>query len=222
MDLSLRRVACFGFLVAYIGVWAACSDDREAPAPVPCPVDERACEAAATIQGWLDEGEPAAILARYPASDHTCPGPEPEFHGEPFPLCNGATAGEIRTGYVLGIDTTALVYSLERMTELLDQRGTNRDWRAVSVACPREADPAHCQQSTVVSFAAFSPAGELMDEQGLILFELKFDGSGWHLQMITSAFLFGLRETLIHGGEIPVDAHAAVAPYAEAFPWSTP
>jgi hypothetical protein len=76
----------------------------EAPTATPtpeddCPIEAAICNIAESLSVALEEGNYGAIVDLVQGRQETCPGGEPLGAGGPFPLCDGAAAGEMRTGY---------------------------------------------------------------------------------------------------------------------------
>ena len=69
------------------------------PASSACPVTSGACAVAERLNDWLTRRDIDALVAATRAEPFDCPGPRPTGAGGPFPLCEGSTAGERRTGY---------------------------------------------------------------------------------------------------------------------------
>ncbi|HXH21242.1 MAG TPA: hypothetical protein VNN10_04370 [Dehalococcoidia bacterium] len=81
----------------------ACSSD-DGPAPPSgegCPVAAVVCEVAAEVGRAAAAGDFSAIVAAGAGQDFTCPSARPEGLGGPYPLCDGARAGEKRQGFPL-------------------------------------------------------------------------------------------------------------------------
>src|SRR5215211_4062193 len=99
MLVALLVSAEAGMLVS-VASWADRSASTgQASAETPCPIHHVACEEAAGIAEGFLSGNLDALLGRLTSSTHVCPGPEPVGVGGPFPLCDGASAGEVREGY---------------------------------------------------------------------------------------------------------------------------
>ena len=69
------------------------------PVSIGCPVTPSACAVAERLNDWLARRDLDALVAATRAEPFDCPGPRPTGAGGPFPLCEGSTAGERRTGY---------------------------------------------------------------------------------------------------------------------------
>ena len=66
-----------------------------------CPIEEIVCNMAESLEVALQDGNYGAIVELRQSREETCPGGEPQGAGGPFPLCEGAPQGEVRTGYQL-------------------------------------------------------------------------------------------------------------------------
>src|SRR5690349_18203075 len=71
------------------------------PTAPPCPVDQRVCDFAITLNGWLQSGDVDAVVARTRSVETVCDR-ETRGSGSGFaPLCRGVPDGEGRAGYVI-------------------------------------------------------------------------------------------------------------------------
>jgi hypothetical protein len=117
----LMRLSASVVAVILAGLLAvACGDDHEpapggnaysvvpspalvataAPSPtsVACPANPAACDLARLMQEKLAAGDFAAVASLHRLQAFDCPGGPPLGAGGPFPLCDGAAAGEKRSG----------------------------------------------------------------------------------------------------------------------------
>jgi hypothetical protein len=139
--------------------------------PTSCPITADACALAEQVEGWLRAGDVGALVAHLASREYECPGAEPQGLGGPFPLCDGATADERRSGHVLGfyqsegvvISTEEYAGTIERwLSEVdagsVDQFGSGAV-RLVSLGCPTAGFPDSCAGvfRVVVSFRAHLP-----------------------------------------------------------------
>jgi hypothetical protein len=106
--------------------------------------------------------------------EYECPGPEPSGLGGPFPLCDGATPGELRSGYLTARRASeGAVLSQEGYREVLRQRITARDpaasdeygpgeWRLYSLGClePQADDASSCGERYTVVLSAIVDGGD--------------------------------------------------------------
>src|SRR5206468_3468445 len=63
-----------------------------------CPVEPDACDFVRRVVDALASNDPAALLPRLAPEEAVCPEPGSGGLGGPFPLCDGAAAGETRWG----------------------------------------------------------------------------------------------------------------------------
>ncbi len=71
------------------------------PALVPklCPIAFDACSFANQVALKVTEGNGEAMMSSARSTFYLCPGPSSRGSGDPFPLCNDASAGETRAGF---------------------------------------------------------------------------------------------------------------------------
>lgn len=67
----------------------------------PCPVRDEICERAGEIEAALRAGDFDAIIGDTPGEAVTCPANSQPLDGT-YPLCDGATGGEVRYGFPIG------------------------------------------------------------------------------------------------------------------------
>ncbi len=206
---------------AALSIAVACGDDDAENRP--CPVNDAACSAAVSLEGQLDDGAVAELVSRSRADEHVCPGPVATAHGEPFPLCNGATVGEVRTGYTIANDSAYLVLSEEAMAARFEEVSGatgGPDWRVVSLACPAAGGGSRCQDKVLVGLAQLTPSGEPVPEAGAMLMELALDGGEWEIVLLTQGFFFGYLDLVLEGGDLPAEPpHAAFEGFASVTVW---
>lgn len=66
-----------------------------------CPIEEVMCNLGESLEVALGNGDYDSIVDLMQSREETCPGGAPQGAGGPFPLCEGAPQGEVRTGYQL-------------------------------------------------------------------------------------------------------------------------
>jgi hypothetical protein len=170
---------CLVFLLAMFVLVAgvvACGGDEPTAVPPPlasptpepaatataCPVDPGTCAFAALISQSLATGAYDEIVNRLQLESFTCPG-QPPMLGGPFPLCDGAPAGEVRPGTTVGfLSSEGAVMAPEEYREILDRWTTTPvqptsdqfgvpSSRLYSVGCPAGAPP--CRDRYVLVFS---------------------------------------------------------------------
>ncbi|HZU78248.1 MAG TPA: hypothetical protein VFA70_15880 [Dehalococcoidia bacterium] len=137
----------------------------------PCPLEQDACDFAATLnRAWLG-GADAAFLAQLAPQTYTCSGPAAQGLGGPYPLCDGSIAGEQRSGYPLenlgseGVVLSAAQYRdfLQRVRSqaapTLNDAAGDGALRLVTLGCAGQAsDAAACPEHFTVVFSALKRA----------------------------------------------------------------
>jgi hypothetical protein len=127
-----------------------------APMPTPaatatdCPVNGAVCSLAEKLATALQAGNYNAIVDLMQSREHVCPGGSPQGSGGPFPLCDGASTGEVRSGYQLSrrysegyiVGRDGVIAFLEGFVtatsdDIADQYGTGA-LRLQAVSCVQE------------------------------------------------------------------------------------
>jgi DNA-binding CsgD family transcriptional regulator len=123
------------------GTSGAGPDDRDVVAtpspiaPVNCPVNSAACEVALQLQPVVEGRDLDTLVSLMSSEDHVCPGGAPQGAGGPFPLCTGASAGEVRTGYLIFTHLSqGLVVSAEQLKAEFD-RDLSGAFELSSIGC---------------------------------------------------------------------------------------
>ena len=120
----------------------------EPPPAALCPIAANACSFASQLARHVLEGDGEAVMSSSKSTFYECPGPDAAAIGPPFPLCEGAPAGEVRAGfpstwgfgYKGGVVTEADVarditeWSAHADGSLSDEFGDGAP-RAYSIAC---------------------------------------------------------------------------------------
>ena len=164
--------------------------------PGACPLTELTCDFAEQLRSWLEARDVASIGAASRFESVDCPGGSPRGAGGPFPLCDGAAAGEVREGigvarrYSEGAAISASDYEayLLSFLDVVDPAamdeigGGGLALYALSCVDPAEL-PAACGRFTVV-FSAI-PAGSCCPPLGagglgreLLIFFVEPEGIG--------------------------------------------
>lgn len=119
-----------------------------ADATATAPAAETPEQFARRIAGLVRAGQVDDLLALSEPVSFTCPGPTPQGAGGPFPLCNGATAGEERQGYVVAPDLSEVsTIAADAFAAEADAALTG-DLELASIGTPGTGD------SIVIGFAA--------------------------------------------------------------------
>jgi hypothetical protein len=177
----------FLILVACLAQSTACEGNGEDPPASPsattaasatasaadgaCPVNPEACRLAAMLEAALGARDFAAVSRLNFISTVSCPGGRPSGPGGPFPLCEGAPAGEQRTGvgvarrYSEGAALSVPEYErfLRQFLEAVDGGASDQyGGGALDLAAVSCLEPAgqlqSCPRFTVVFSAILRPA----------------------------------------------------------------
>lgn len=236
--MKLLGLASLGTLL-----FAACTFGIEpqasptpSPSPVPsaspasaCPVAGPACSFAANLSFWLLTGNLDPLVGRTSFTAFTCPGPHATTPSDPFPLCDGADAGEQRLGFSIELfGPNNEVVSPEGYRQLLrdyvqagskgasDQYGS-LEARGVAIACP--IPTGGCDEKFAVAFSGGKPSSPRTE---LIFFitapasQPVFAFAGLLMGSIVPPGL----DILFNGGELPVAVPSGFPPFGAFHPWS--
>ena len=190
---------------------------RQDDAPV-CPVDAGVCAFASQLDQWLLVEDAAAISAHMQSRDAECPGPEPLGLGAPFPLCDGSSPGERRTGYDVGyLHSHGGAYSEEQLRAFLrrwvtaslgdesDNFGSGAA-RLVSIGCPtiQPHEGASCRDRFSVVFSALQqPPDARMPLRIQLVFHVdQTDGTPRIVHLQSGLVLPPDLATVLQGGRI--------------------
>lgn len=136
-----------------------------------CPISADACSFVNRIAQRVLAGDGRAVLSSSKATFYECPGPNGGL-GDPFPLCNGARAGEMRAGFpvrriqsegsvLTEADAVRLIAEWGGRTEpsLSDDYGDGAA-RAYSIVCSgvRADEGRRCEDSFSLVFSGLAPA----------------------------------------------------------------
>lgn len=118
-----------------------------APTPEPdCPVDEELCEYARRVESLLHAGLVDELLDDSRGVPTICPNGVNEGLDETFPLCEGATPGEIRYGFKAGT-FQAEGYTTDRdgTKEIISGWARDPRVRAYTIGCKDAAPAPRCE-----------------------------------------------------------------------------
>lgn len=125
-----------------------------------CPIEEVVCNIGDSVEAALADGNYGAIIDLMQARDETCPGGQPQGAGGPFPLCDGASQGEVRTGYQVArryseggiVDSEGAITFLEGFVNAVTPQATDAhgdgQLRLQGVSCAQQSGE-RCQMATV-------------------------------------------------------------------------
>lgn len=138
-----------------------------------CPIAASACSFANQMAKHVLEGNGEAVMSSARTTFYQCPGPN-GGPGDPFPLCDGAAAGETRAGFPIRriqseggamseADASRLVSEWGGRTEpsLSDDYGTG-EAQAYTIACPDVGldEGKDCEEHFSLIFSGLSPASD--------------------------------------------------------------
>jgi hypothetical protein len=93
----------------------------QTPTDSGCPVASDTCAFAETIDRAVQIPDFSAVVSNARAREYSCPDPRPPGLGGPYPLCDGATAGESRSGYEIAyLSSEGVVVDARGLQEALD------------------------------------------------------------------------------------------------------
>ena len=170
----------------------------------PCP-DQSACDFGHSLAAALKSGDASFILSRWSAEPTTCPGDVPQLGG-PFPLCDGAVAGEVRFGYPFRGSTEGSELSAAQVGTLF---GTppyaGSPWALRTVGCPPPIGTAPCSDSAIIVLSTQSVGPDL-------LFDVSQTDGQWAFTLQTQGPLFqpDLDSILVNGGFVGTSTHGSV------------
>lgn len=173
------------------------------PSPTPfgggeCPVGPAGCDFATRLNQWVGNEDVDFLVSVTEVKEYECPGPEPSGLGGPFPLCDGATPGEHRSGYLTARRASeGAVLSEEGYREFLRQWLTAADpttsdeygpgeWRLYSLGClePQAGDASSCSERFTVVLSAMVDGGQGPSHRELLIFFVE----GTESPVVTSAW----------------------------------
>ncbi len=160
---GLAMVAC-GSDDGSPGVRTTSAPGTSAPAEMPtanteCPVAKDLCATALALQQNMWAANFDALETLTQKSSFTCPGPSPGGAGGPYPLCQGASPGEIRRGVRInrlqsdGGTVEASILPALRNAILEGGHGLKRGLdapRVVGFHCPGTPGQPDCSQRAIV------------------------------------------------------------------------
>ncbi|HVA92548.1 MAG TPA: hypothetical protein VNL71_22230 [Chloroflexota bacterium] len=223
---NLRRAVCAGILVAAVTILAAACggssgsatpsvappltataaiDPPASPAltaaptatqhPIePCP-EQSVCYLGHSLAAALKSGDATLILDHWPAQAATSPGDVPQLGG-PFPLCDGAAAGEVRSGYTLLGSTEGSVLSKAQVGTLFGTPPySGSPWALRTVGCPPSTGATPCSDGAIIVLSTQSVGPDL-------LVGLSLDAGSWTINFVRRGPLFqeDLDSVLVNGG----------------------
>jgi hypothetical protein len=155
-----------------------------------CPMVASACAQAGLIRAWIAAGDLDALVGAAEVRDYTCPA-EPPNLGGPYPLCEGAPAGEVRAGMAVARRySEGSTLSPEQYRDFLrgfvdavdpeagDAQGSG-ELRLVAVSCrPPGEDPAACSESIAIFSGILGAGREARERRELLLFFLDTSAGG--------------------------------------------
>lgn len=173
-----------------------------------CPA-ETICSDARQLLDALNRHDADAILGRMQIQEFTCPGGPAIGDGSPYPLCDGATAGEKRSGYRVANSVTFVVVSRDQMAEVL-ALGPNAApwvWTLRTIGCPPAAGQSPCATRGLVVAA---PQGTRARDY--FIFDLSVGAGDWAIRQLTAGPLFQpqLDQALQDGGTVAKESHLSV------------
>lgn len=150
-------------VLALLAAAPACS--AATATPTSCPLDQEACAFAAALNRWLQSGDDDSIIARLAPERFTCPGPVAQGLGGPYPLCEGSTPGEERSGYPSDNFSEGTVQSASQYRGLLGYWRAHTEasladgdgpgaLRLVTLACTAAGGSVDCGHQFLVAFSA--------------------------------------------------------------------
>ena len=113
-----------------------------------------------SLEVALENGDYGAIIDLMQSREQTCPGGQPQGAGGPFPLCEGAAQGEVRTGYDLArrysegsfVDRDGVILYVEGFMNAVTPTATDAHGdgalRLQGVSCAQESG-GNCELATV-------------------------------------------------------------------------
>lgn len=158
------------------------------PTATACPVVAAACVLASRLQAAIASGNAAAITGLATTTSYACPGVRPMGPGGPYPLCEGAAAGETRTGigiarrYSEGAALSPAAYQamLTQILQAVDAQASDTvgagTMRLLAVSCAEAtASPATCPRfgvifSAILRATAVPPLGIVPGREVLVFF----------------------------------------------------
>jgi DNA-binding CsgD family transcriptional regulator len=160
-------VATIGTVVVVVAVLAIqARSDEDMPPTAPgnvvdeCPVVGAACEFAQELGGLLEAGDSGGLVSLAAATGFTCPGSGQAGAGSLSPLCDGASAGEVRQGFYVARaqsgDIFAYADPAEALARYADPFDPGRLWPAggpltlAGLLCP--AGDAPCSERFIAVF----------------------------------------------------------------------
>ena len=193
------------------------------PALAACPVDPGACAFAAQLNGWIANKDIDAIVAHSAPREWECPGPRPRGMGDPFPLCEGSTAGERRSGFPLhAFQSEGSVLSQPAYRDFLrgwvesaapsrgDEFGPGAA-RVHTIGCPQTqaGAAAACREQLVVVVSAIREGRDIAPGTRFhLIFFVQQTGGAAAIQGIGTALASINEPEIIKGGPVA------------AFPWA--
>ena len=204
-----------------------------APTPVPgaCPVSRVACDAASIIAEAVVNG--VSLQLRLRTTSEACPGEGRRPPGSPFPLCDGASAGEIREGVWYAGSATGFFHSAANVAALIGQLadGRQRDrtlavWRPYTIGCPPHDE--RCESRFVLVFLPTTPGGGRNVVAGptgdlsISSFEVVVNRGIWQISRFSNFGYVPLERVpaIAHGGVLENPPHIALVDFSTYYRWS--
>ncbi len=175
--------------------------------PGPCP-NENACTVGRALASALSRGDADFVLGHWPAAQFTCPGPAAKGEGQPLPLCDGAPAGEVRTGYLVSGSTTAFADSREGIAAWIrTPPRAGGAWALRTVGCPPGSGAPACSDRALIVMTAGTPV-----KGPDVLFDVAQSGGQWRITglMRGATFQPALDLVLVNGGFVAAESHSSV------------
>lgn len=196
-------------------------------APVRCDGD---CAFASELNGWLNAGNLDTVIGHAQSQMYTCPGgDQPTGLGGPYPLCNGATAEQSRSGYAVGqLGSEGQVLSASDYQEYLrmsiqqampaatDEYGSGGLWLfrlGCSDGGANDAPP--CPDQFFIAFSEIRQYSSGL-KRVVLLFHVRQGDNGAPTVVLTQSGVDTLLSFPLSGGSFTTPA----APSAVFFPWN--
>jgi hypothetical protein len=187
---------------------AATAATAVATSPGACPA-EAICSDARQLLDALNRHDADAILGRMQIQEFTCPGGPAIGDGSPYPLCDGATAGEKRSGYREANSVTFVVVSRDQQAQglALGPGAAPWVWSLRTIGCPPAAGQTPCASRGLVVAA---PQGT--GARDYFIFDLSVGTGDWAIGLVTGGPLFQsqLDQALQDGGTVATESHSSV------------
>jgi hypothetical protein len=215
--------------------------------PEQCPIDADSCSYASQLANHVLNGNGDGVLADADGTAYECPGPNSSLGG-PYPLCNGAQAGEVRIGFpfittfqgegsVLPAPDASRIISewATRADPSLSDEFGNGAPAAYSIACAgvRLDEGAECDEEFSLTFSGLTPgasAGQPLGRWMLVIYVERDDQGQYRAEQFASGVLmFSDVSYALEGGTgltFDPDVPRILAPTADGgepfvtfFPW---